>query len=205
MLKLFTPTHPSLKPNGLHIKWKCGIFKWLFLSSFFKIRAHLPGAGKVIFGSAISLQGKLRISGPGTVIIEDSVIFSDNVDLYTHLPEAIIRIGKNSYINGARFSATNLIEIGPNNIIADVRILDTDFHWIHKDRMTDKSPPPTSPVKTANNVWVAAGSALLKGVRIGENSVVAFGSVVTAQIPNDEVWGGSPAKKIRDLPQPGEK
>ena len=144
----------------------------------------------------------MRIKGPGKIIIEDNVIIGDQVDLHTYSPEAIIRIGENTFLNGSRIGASKAIEIGSNNIIADVRMMDTDFHWTHKNRMTDQSPLPMLPIVTENNVWIAAGSALMKGVRIGENSVIAFGSVVTANIPKDEIWGGAPAKKISDLPLP---
>lgn len=205
MFDQFIPEHPSINRSGKNIRWKLGVLKWILCSTCFKFKSLLPGGSRVRFGNRISLQGKLRIKGPGTVVIEDNVIMSDNVDLYTHSPRAIIRIGKNTFLNGSRMSSSESIEIGSNNIIADVRIMDTDFHWLHRDRMTDNLPPPSSPVKTEYNVWVAAGSALLKGVVVGENSVIAFGSVVTTKTPKNEIWGGSPAKKLRDLPIPGEK
>ncbi len=200
MLNQFKPDHPNLQRPGFHLRWKFGILKFLWWRclNFFLLKTS-----NTQFGKKISLQGKLRISGPGLVIIEDNVIISDNVDLYTFSKSAIIKIGKNSYINGTRISSVLNVSIGEENILADVRILDTDFHWAHKNRMRDFSPPPAIPVKTDKNVWVSAGSALMKGVSIGENSVIAFGSVVTGIVPANEVWGGVPAKKISDVPLPG--
>lgn len=48
-----------------------------------------------------------------------------------------------------------------------------------------------------DGVWIGARSVILDGVNIGDNSIVAAGSVVTKNIPPFEIWGGSPAKKIR--------
>ena len=205
MFDQFIPEHPSLKRPGKHLRWKLGIAKGILFQLYYSFKILLPGTSKVQFGKRISIQGCVRIKGPGTVIIEDNVIIGDGVDLYTHASAAVIRIGKNTFLNGSRMSSAASIEIGSNNIIADVRIMDTDFHWLHRDRMTDQTHPPVAPIKTENNVWVSAGSAILKGVVIEENSVVAFGSIVTSRIPRDEIWGGVPAKKLRDLPLPGEK
>jgi acetyltransferase-like isoleucine patch superfamily enzyme len=49
------------------------------------------------------------------------------------------------------------------------------------------------------NVWIAAGAIIIGGVTVGENSVVAAGSVVTRDIPPNTLAGGNPAKVIRQL------
>ena len=54
------------------------------------------------------------------------------------------------------------------------------------------------PVVLCDNVFIGAHSIILKGVTIGENSIVAAGSVVTKSIPANPIWGGNPAKKIKD-------
>ena len=203
---MIKPSHPSLKTTSLNLRWKWGVIRFIIWSTFHKICFTLApsflGITKLTHGSNISLQGRLRIKGGGHVQLGDNVIISDHADLYTHSNKAIIIIGDNTFLNGSRMSAAQKIEIGANNIIADARIMDTDFHWIHRERMTDTRPAPAVEVKTENNVWVAAGSALMKGVLIEENSVIAFGSVVTSRVLKNEIWGGAPAKKISDLPAP---
>ena len=47
------------------------------------------------------------------------------------------------------------------------------------------------------HVWVAQNATILKGVTIGNNSIIAAGSVVTKSIPANEIWGGNPAVFIR--------
>ncbi|MCR5361753.1 MAG: hypothetical protein K6E73_07050 [Bacteroidales bacterium] len=49
-----------------------------------------------------------------------------------------------------------------------------------------------------NDVWIGHGAIVLGGVTIGEGSIVAAGAVVTKDIPPCEIWGGVPAKKVRD-------
>lgn len=53
-------------------------------------------------------------------------------------------------------------------------------------------------VRIQSDVWVGAGATILSGVTIGVGAIVGAGSVVTHDIPPYEIWGGNPAKKIRD-------
>ena len=56
-----------------------------------------------------------------------------------------------------------------------------------------------APVVIEDNVFIGARCIILKGVTIGENSVVGAGSVVTKSIPANEIWAGNPAKFIRKI------
>lgn len=49
-----------------------------------------------------------------------------------------------------------------------------------------------------DDVWICTGSIIISGVTIGSGSIVAAGSVVTKDIPPCEIWGGIPAKKLRN-------
>jgi len=53
------------------------------------------------------------------------------------------------------------------------------------------------PIAIERNVWIAAGATVIGGVTIGENSVVAAGSVVTKDVPPKALVGGNPARVIR--------
>jgi acetyltransferase-like isoleucine patch superfamily enzyme len=50
-----------------------------------------------------------------------------------------------------------------------------------------------------DNVFIGAHSIVLKGVTIGENSIIGSGSVVTKSIPANQIWAGNPAKIIRNI------
>ena len=49
------------------------------------------------------------------------------------------------------------------------------------------------------NAWIGAGATILQGVTIGENSIVAAGSVVTMDVPDNTIVGGIPAKVIKNI------
>jgi acetyltransferase-like isoleucine patch superfamily enzyme len=55
------------------------------------------------------------------------------------------------------------------------------------------------PIVIERNVWIAAGATIIGGVTIGENSVVAAGSVVTRDVPPNTLAGGNPARVIRSI------
>lgn len=54
-------------------------------------------------------------------------------------------------------------------------------------------------VTIKDGVWIASGVIILPGVTIGENSVIAAGSVVTKSVPDNCIYGGNPARKIKDI------
>ena len=61
--------------------------------------------------------------------------------------------------------------------------------------------PLTKPIVVKRNAWLGADVKVLAGVTIGENAIVAAGSVVTKDVPDNMVVAGSPAKVIREINQ----
>ncbi len=151
-------------------------------------------------GKNLRVYGRLTIRGPGRVVFGDNVRVKMEVTPYTQTPEALIEIGDDSYLNGTRFSCAQLIRIGPRAILADARILDTDFHPVDPTRRHDpKGPVRIAPVIVDENVWIAAAAGILPGTQIGRNSVVGFGAVCSGVYPADALIAGNPAKVIRTL------
>src|SRR5437667_8913113 len=123
-------------------------------------------------------------------------------------------IGDFTLLNGALIMADEKIEIGSYCLISwNVGIADSDFHPLEPaQRLIDaralapffKERPPrpqlkTAPVKIADNVWIGMNAVILKGVTIGDNSVVAAGSVVTKSVEANTVVAGNPAVMVRQL------
>ena len=147
----------------------------------------------------------------------DAIVFGDHVSCYAGCSFAIgekghVRIGNFTLLNGALVMAENKIEIGSHCLISwNVGIADSDFHPLEPaQRVIDaqalapffKNRPPrpklkTAPVKIADNVWIGMNAVILKGVIIGENSVVAAGSVVTKSVPPNTVVAGNPATVVK--------
>lgn len=118
-------------------------------------------------------------------------------------PKAEIRIGKNVGISQSALVSHCSIVIGDNvDIVGGTLIFTSDFHSLdYKIRMSkdDQKCKVNSPVIIEDNVFIGARSIILKGVTIGRNSIVGAGSVVTKSIPSNQIWGGNPAKFIRNL------
>ena len=55
------------------------------------------------------------------------------------------------------------------------------------------------PIHLGKKVWIGSGAIVLPGVTIGDNSVIAAGSVVTKDVPENSVYGGNPAKLIKKI------
>jgi acetyltransferase-like isoleucine patch superfamily enzyme len=102
-------------------------------------------------------------------------------------------IGDRTIIN-----VSERVEIGRNCSISwDCDITDSDFHQII---LVDESRPVvTEPVVIENDVWIGSHSLILKGVTIGQNSVVAAGSVVRRDVPPNSLVVGNPARRIGEI------
>jgi maltose O-acetyltransferase len=57
----------------------------------------------------------------------------------------------------------------------------------------------SKPVKIGDNVWIGMNACILPGVEIGDNSIIGSGSIVTKNIPPNEIWIGNPARFVRKL------
>ena len=111
-------------------------------------------------------------------------------------------IGSNVGISNSTIVCYENIKIEDNVLVgADVKIYDTDFHSLNVDKRGngEKDIPVCKPILIKRGAFIGAHSIILKGVSIGENSIVGAGSVVTKHIPNNEIWAGNPAKFIRKI------
>lgn len=118
---------------------------------------------------------------------------------------ALIGIGDNAslklgsgYINSKlSLSCFEKIEIGNNVVISSgVTIRDSDNHTIKKEGCMDSIK--TKPILIGNHVWIGLNAVILKGVKIGNGSIVAAGAIVNKDIPENTMVGGVPAKIIKE-------
>jgi maltose O-acetyltransferase len=152
-------------------------------------------------GKRLSVQGKLTIRGPGTVVFGDDVIVGSHVTPFTYARDARIVVGDRTFLNGTRFGCGAEIRIGADADVGDARIRDTDHHVLSRRRRTDHTlKPEIRRVVIEDNVWVGGGSAILKGVTVGRDSVIGFAAVVTKDVPPGRIWGGNPARDIGPVP-----
>jgi acetyltransferase-like isoleucine patch superfamily enzyme len=111
---------------------------------------------------------------------------------------ADISIGRNVFINqNCTFYDLGGLDIADDVLIGPNVSLITSGHPLEPSRR--RAFTIGKPIRIERNVWIAAGATIIGGVTLGENSVVAAGSVVTRSVPPNTLVGGNPARIIRSI------
>lgn len=107
-----------------------------------------------------------------------------------------LKIGHGSTLNhGVFLNLDDQLTIGKNVRVSPY----VQLHTSHLDSNKIPRHHVKKPILIEGNVWLASGSIISAGVKIGENSVVVAGAVVTSDIPKNVMVGGVPAKIIKEL------
>jgi acetyltransferase-like isoleucine patch superfamily enzyme len=176
-----------------------------FISSI-KNKASLDSVGEhtQIIGSI-----EKRVSGSTIKIGKDCLIEGL---LVTETNESSLIVGDNTYIGGGTvIDCIKSISIGDDVLISYECILsDSDNHSVRysirkkdladwKQRKHDWTTTNSKPIHISTGVWIGVRAIILKGVTIGEGSVVGAGSVVTKDVPPWTIVAGNPARIIREI------
>ena len=146
----------------------------------------------------ITWNGKQNI--PARITVGENAKF--NVDYFRCYDGAQIYVADNAelvfksgYINaGAKIYCYEKISIGEDVKIADeVIIRDSDNHELLREEYKKSAP-----ITIGNHVWIGMRAMILKGVTIGDGAVIAAGAVVTKDVPPNTLWGGVPAKCLKE-------
>jgi acetyltransferase-like isoleucine patch superfamily enzyme len=101
-------------------------------------------------------------------------------------------------LNGPKIGCDRTITIGDNCLISDCFLADSDYHNLEPHlRHHPPSPKVSAPIHIERNVWIGARATVMKGVRIGTNSVVGLGSVVRKSVPPNVVVIGNPQQIVK--------
>jgi acetyltransferase-like isoleucine patch superfamily enzyme len=144
----------------------------------------VQGKGQIIVGDDVSIDGKCSFKFAAR---------------YTDMPKLII--GNNSGIShNCSFTVGKEIVIGHHcRIASDVHFFDAPGHSTNPVTRMAGEPAPESevlPIHIGDNVWIGRRCVVFPGVRIGDNSIVATGSFVMADVPANTVVGGNPARRM---------
>lgn len=112
-----------------------------------------------------------------------------------------ITIGKNVFVNACcHFQDHGGVTLGDNCLIGHNVVFATLNHGIAPEARALMLP---APIVVGKNVWIGSNSTILQGVTIGDNAIIAAGSVVTKDVPANTIAGGVPAKPIRNIESQG--
>lgn len=176
-------------------------------SALFGVRV---GRGVRAYGRVMLLRyPKSRIVIGDGVLLNSSSVRSNYcaihspVWLRTNSYDASIEIRKGAGLNGTSiYVRSTSVTIGENTMVAaNCVIADSDAHvlWPAEGRLQNPGLENDAPVVIGRDVWLGLNCTVLKGVTIGDGSVIAAGSVVTSDIPAGVLAAGVPARVIREL------
>jgi hypothetical protein len=152
--------------------------------------ALLSGRGRIVFGRGVVL-GTTRSPG----------YWGGYCYLEARHPSALIRLGDGVWTNNNLAIVCNASQVVIGNDVLlgwAVEISDCDFHPIDP-RLRKEESAPSEPVVIRDRVWIGARVTVLKGVEIGENSIVAAGAVVSRSIPANVIAAGVPARVVAGI------
>lgn len=155
--------------------------------------ARMPfvvGHARIYIGDDVNFFGKVDIFSGG-IFDEPKLILKDRVDI----GHAVV------------FVVNKEIVIEEDvNVASGVRFMDSDAHPRDAaERIADRPPQPgeIKPVRICRSAWIGGGSAIMKGVTIGEGAIIGVNSVVVTDIPPYTVAMGNPARVVvKAAPKP---
>jgi acetyltransferase-like isoleucine patch superfamily enzyme len=161
---------------------------------YWKIQGVECGKNTILKSCDMTWPHKVKIGS--NCILESGVSFK--YDGIWSESRSII-IGDDCFIGfGCEFNIRKSINIGKDCLIASgCKFIDHEhgFENINIPMRTQNSGKE-APIEIKENVWLGVNVVVLKGVKIHKGAIVAAGAVVTKSIPENEIWGGVPARKM---------
>lgn len=147
----------------------------------------VQGEGDLIMGNNVVVDGKC------------SFLFAAR---YSDRPT--LRVGDGTAIgHGCSFTVGKEITLGKYcRIAAHIQMFDAPGHPADPARRLagkPADPEDVRPITIGDNVWIGNNAVIYPGVAIGDNSIVAVGSVVMSSVPSNALIAGNPARQIRSL------
>jgi acetyltransferase-like isoleucine patch superfamily enzyme len=108
-----------------------------------------------------------------------------------------VKVGSNCILeSGIYFKHDGIWSEGRSIIIGDDCFIGSGCEFNINIPMRTQYSGKEAPIEIKENVWLGVNVVVLKGVKIHKGAIVAAGAVVTKSIPENEIWGGVPARKM---------
>lgn len=165
-------------------------------------RFHKWGKGSVMVWGVRIIHPEDIAVGEDTEFLREVSLTANNI---CHSDQPVIKIGNHCSIGAkSHITAINGIEIGHHLLTGDSVLITDNAHGSSSCEMlnippTDRPMVSKGRVKIGDYVWLCDKVAVLPGVTIGNNVIVGVNSVVTADIPDNSVAVGIPAKVVKRM------
>ncbi|WP_269225993.1 acyltransferase [Flavobacterium eburneipallidum] len=169
-------------------------------STVIKSRIYVVGVNnKLNINNCFLENSIITIDGIGNLVEVEAGVKLRKVNLIIRGNNCSVRIGKDTTFGGARIvnvGSDNSIVIGNNCLFADkIEIWASDTHaiydengnWINKEK----------PIIIESNVWVGSKVTILKGVKIGDGSIIGMETLLTKDVKAKTIVAGNPAREIK--------
>jgi acetyltransferase-like isoleucine patch superfamily enzyme len=184
------------------LNWRYGRLYWRYLWRRFLTPAgwRWETDGPVFFGRNLQLQ----IAQGATVKFGRFSWIGDGTKIRCH--EGVVEIGAKTVMGQeCTISAYKRVRIGEQCVIADRSMfIDFDHGVTEVERPIRQQGIYTRECVVGSNVWIGYNACFLRGVHVGDNSIVGTNAVVTKDVPANSVIGGVPARIIRMREAPKE-
>jgi len=176
------------------------LFAFLYYEPVFKTYCKECGKQLRLIGGIPLILGDLTIKIGTRVIIHGVTTFAAG-KVYK---ETILEIGSNTHLgHQVDISVGSKVIIGDHVMISNrVSLVGYDFHPVDPDKRRKREAPgeeAADDIILEDNVWIGMNCIILKGTRIGENSIIGAGSLVKGDIPANCIAVGSPAKVVKKI------
>ena len=175
------------------------------LEIFGKLRKNkikISGNKNIIYvgKNSLLIDSNIFIKGNNNILYIGEDCAVNNLSIILDNEGSEIRIGNKTSIAKAQIVSLEpyKIEIGEDCMLSyDIEIRNTDSHKIY-DKNTNQRINEGKSINIGNHVWLGMRAVILKGVNIGNNSIVAGGSIVTKDVKANTIVSGNPARQIKE-------
>lgn len=185
----------NFKPLGIFMASTI-IAKVTIITIFESINSVFWGLNLGRSGKNIKIQNGAKIRFPKKIFLGDNVSIGRGVDIFSEFSDSTLTIGNHSQINkNVELDFSGDLRIGENVVISEgVNVMS------HNHGLDPKSKPVKCPKVIGDNVWIGAQSIILPNSNsIGKDSIIAAGSIVTKDVPENVIVAGNPAVVIRKI------
>lgn len=194
-LSLFRHLLRRLRFLSLRIYQRFRVWKYKFFSDINQFSSRARFAQPVL----LTGRGKIKLGCCNLGVWPSPYYLNGYIHIEARDAGASVEIESGVWINNNAviIAERSRVYIGLNTLIGtEFTVYDSDFHDLHPDRRITGSHK-CEPVHIGMNVFIGSRVMVMKGVNIGDNCVIASGSVVTQSLPANCIAGGSPARLIR--------